>query len=269
MSTNSSVTVSPLAYKKLILHAAKYPTARVLGFLLADTTSAQTINIVDSIPLSHHWTALAPMAEVALSLATSYASSKKLSVVGLYEAPELTSERNPSPQANKLTEKIASLTNAEALLLLVNNATLLKAGEHSLSGFIVSSPTNGKGDAKPKALAASAVALQDQSRAAELESAVRKDSTWDKIIDFDGKYHLYTKSVACATRRLILNSTFLDAFGIQTTSRILRLTGCRIRPSRHDDSFLNECHPVSVLSIASFAQYRCVQTGMSTRTFHD
>ncbi|KAJ9480206.1 MPN domain-containing protein [Pseudozyma hubeiensis] len=185
MSSISSVTVSSLAYKKLILHAAKYPTARVLGFLLADSASPQTINIVDSIPLSHHWTALAPMAEVALSLATSYASSKTLRVVGLYEAPELTSDRNPSPQANKLTEKIAGLANAEALLLLVNNATLLKAGEHSLSGFTVSSSTSGKGDTKPKALAGSAVVLQDQSRAAEVESAVRKDSAWDKIVDFD------------------------------------------------------------------------------------
>lgn len=188
MSTTASVRVSPLAYKKLILHTAKYPTARVLGFLVAESTSSQSIDIVDSIPLSHHWTALAPMAEVALALASSYASSKNLAIVGLYEAPELIAERDPSAQASKLAEKIASLSNkAEALLLLVNNATLLKPDHHSLSGYSVAA-TSGKGEAKPKALPGSAVALQDPRKAAELESAVRNDSTWDKIVDFDGEY---------------------------------------------------------------------------------
>lgn len=186
MSTVSSVTVSPLAYKKLVLHTAKYPTARVFGFLLADPTSPQTLTIVDSVPLSHHWTALAPMAEVALSLATSYASTRNLAVVGLYEAPELVAERTPSHQAGKLAEKIASLANREALLLLVNNATLLDARSHSLNAYAVSA-ASGKGDAKPKALQASSVTLQDQSKAAELESAVRKQGAWEKLVDFDGK----------------------------------------------------------------------------------
>ncbi|CDU26072.1 uncharacterized protein SPSC_06239 [Sporisorium scitamineum] len=184
MSTISAVSLSPLAYKKLILHTAKYPTARVFGFLLADPTSSQTLNIVDSIPLSHHWTALAPMAEVALSLATSYASTKNLTVVGLYEAPELVAERTPSQQAGKLAEKIATLASKEALLLFVNNATLLDTRSHSLSAYSVPAASS-KGETKPKALQGSTVALQDQSKAAELESAVRKQGAWDKLVDFD------------------------------------------------------------------------------------
>ncbi|CBQ72651.1 conserved hypothetical protein [Sporisorium reilianum SRZ2] len=192
MSSISAVSVSPLAYKKLILHTAKYPTARVFGFLLADATSSPTLNIVDSIPLSHHWTALAPMAEVALSLATSYASTKNLTVVGLYEAPELVAERTPSQQAAKLAEKIATLAGREALLLLVNNATLLDAKSHALSGYAV--PAAGsKGEAKPKALQGSSVTLQDQSKVAELESAVRRQGAWEKIVDFDD--HLEDQSL--------------------------------------------------------------------------
>ena len=189
MSSISTITVSPLAYKKLILHTAKYPTARVLGFLLADATdsssSSASVQIVDSIPLSHHWTALAPMAEVALSLAMSYASTKNLSVVGLYEAPELIAVRSTSQQANKLADKIAVLANREAVLLLVDNATLLSGSTSSLSGFSVQAV--GKGEPKPRALQASAVSLQDQSKAAELEGAVRKERTWEKLVDFDGK----------------------------------------------------------------------------------
>lgn len=188
MSAISSATVSPLAYKKLVLHTAKYPTARVLGFLLADPSSS-SLTITDSIPLSHHWTALAPMAEVALSLATSYASSKNLAVVGLYEAPELVSDRTPSQQATRLVEKIATLANRDALLLLVNNATLLNPNNHSLSGYTVAANAAAKGgEVKPKPLQGSAVTLQDASKANDLESAVRKQSAWDQLVDFDGKY---------------------------------------------------------------------------------
>ncbi|EST04733.2 hypothetical protein PSEUBRA_006016 [Kalmanozyma brasiliensis GHG001] len=180
MSTISSVTISSLAYKKLVLHTAKYPTARVLGLLLADTASSSTLSITDAIPLSHHWTSLAPMAEVALSLATSYASTKNLTVVGLYEAPEMVSDRSTSQQANKLAEKIASLAGREAVLLLVDNASILSTTQ-PLSAYTV--VAGGKGEAKPKALPASAVSLQNA--ASSLESAVRKDAAWEKIVDFD------------------------------------------------------------------------------------
>lgn len=192
MSGITSVNVLPLAHKKLVLHTAKYPTARVLGLLLADaaTISSQgLLTVTDVIPLSHHWTALAPMAEVALSLATSYASSNKLAIVGVYEAPELVSNRTPSQPASKLAEKIATLAKKDALLLLINNATLLSPNDHSLSAYTVAPHPSGaaKGDAKAKALQGSAVSLQDPAKARELEGAVRKESAWEKLVDFDGE----------------------------------------------------------------------------------
>jgi len=186
MSSISSVSVSALAYKKLILHTAKYPTARVLGFLLSDPSkSSQDLVISDSIPLSHHWSSLAPMAEAALSLASAYASSRNLAIVGLYEAPELVSDRTPSPQASKLAEKIATLANKEALLIFVNNTTLLSSSNHALTGYTVSANSSGKGETKPKALQGSALSLQDQSKAKELEGAVRRDRAWERLVDFD------------------------------------------------------------------------------------
>ncbi len=93
------------------------------------------------------------IAEVALSLATTHAASQNLSIVGLYEAPELISDRAPSPQASKLAEKVATLANKDALLLLVNNATLLSGSDSSLSGYTVAANAGGRGaEAKPKGL---------------------------------------------------------------------------------------------------------------------
>nr|CDI53186.1 conserved hypothetical protein [Melanopsichium pennsylvanicum 4] len=197
MSSINSVSVSPIAYKKLILHTAKYPTARVLGLLLASQHSSSLI-IVDSIPLSHHWTSLSPMAEVALSLATAYASSKSLCIVGIYEAPELISERNPSRQATKLTSKIADLNGKEALLILVNNATLLNVNNNSLSAYTVTGGGNDKGqEVKPKGLTGSTVTLEDEKTVlGGLEALVRNGKTWEGLVDFDAaSYHKIVKAV--------------------------------------------------------------------------
>lgn len=218
MSTATKASVSHLAYKKIVLHCAKYPSGRVFGFLVG-TKSAQAVDVVDAIPLSHHWTSLSPMAEAGLSLvsafvrdfscksdvltliavsvlqAVSYAASKGLKIVGLYEAPELLGHRTPSAQASKLTEKIATLLSSDALLFLVNNATLLSANDHSLVPYTVapSSTSGNKGtnnsakeEAKPKSLSSGSVTLKQTARAKELEDDVRKTRVWDRLHDFDG-----------------------------------------------------------------------------------
>lgn len=65
-------TLSPLAYLKVVLHAAKYPANTVVGLLVGtvDATSS-TCTISDAIPLVHAWTDLAPMTEAALQLVRS------------------------------------------------------------------------------------------------------------------------------------------------------------------------------------------------------
>lgn len=68
--TSPNFQVADLAYTKLILHALKYPHQTVNGVLLGAPSQAvgQTIDIVDAVPLQHHWTNLSPMMEVGLGL---------------------------------------------------------------------------------------------------------------------------------------------------------------------------------------------------------
>ena len=69
--------LADLAYTKLILHALKYPHQTVNGVLLGTLSQSvgQTVDIVDAIPLQHHWTNLSPMMEVGLGLVHSTISA--------------------------------------------------------------------------------------------------------------------------------------------------------------------------------------------------
>lgn len=62
------IKISPRAYCKMILHAAKYPHASINGILLAlDKKKGGVVRIMDCVPLFHLSLNLAPMAEIALS----------------------------------------------------------------------------------------------------------------------------------------------------------------------------------------------------------
>jgi hypothetical protein len=64
-----------LAYTKLIVHALKYPHKTVTGLLLGRRPSPDSpIEIVDAVPLQHHWTNLSPMMEVGLGMVRSSSS---------------------------------------------------------------------------------------------------------------------------------------------------------------------------------------------------
>lgn len=64
----ASYSISPLAYLKVILHAAKWH-GTVTGLLVGtfDSTTKAAV-IQDAIPLLHHWTDLSPMMEAGLQL---------------------------------------------------------------------------------------------------------------------------------------------------------------------------------------------------------
>jgi hypothetical protein len=66
--------LNDLAHTKVICHALKYPHKTVNGLLLGHRhTSDALIEIVDAVPLQHHWTNLSPMMEVGLGMVrTSY-----------------------------------------------------------------------------------------------------------------------------------------------------------------------------------------------------
>ncbi len=62
----SSLHINPKAYLKSILHAAKYPTATVIGLVLGELTKKdETLYVQDALPLFHTHP-LGPMLELAL-----------------------------------------------------------------------------------------------------------------------------------------------------------------------------------------------------------
>lgn len=67
----TTYTISPLAYLKLVFHAAKYPASTVTGLLIGTVVGSE-VTIVDALPLLHHWTTLSPMMQAGLELVRSY-----------------------------------------------------------------------------------------------------------------------------------------------------------------------------------------------------
>lgn len=83
------VYLHPLAHLKIALHAVKYPHCSCNGVLLGSITSTSSsgsskggkggngigdwrIEVVDAIPLLHHWTGLSPMMEAALEIVSLF-----------------------------------------------------------------------------------------------------------------------------------------------------------------------------------------------------
>ena len=64
------VELSGPAFRKIVYHAAKYPSATVMGLLVG--TFGKTVQVTDVIPLAHHWTTLSPMAEAGLALVRAH-----------------------------------------------------------------------------------------------------------------------------------------------------------------------------------------------------
>lgn len=83
----SNVSLSEPAYLKPLLHAARWPSDSVLGLLIASSTNAD--EIIDAIPLLHHWTTLTPAAEAGIEIARRHLAaptSQGRQIVGVYAA---------------------------------------------------------------------------------------------------------------------------------------------------------------------------------------
>jgi hypothetical protein len=63
--------LNDLAYTKIICHALKYPHKTVNGLLLGHHPADAPVDIVDAVPLQHHWTNLSPMMEIGLGMVRS------------------------------------------------------------------------------------------------------------------------------------------------------------------------------------------------------
>ncbi|GAA5918863.1 hypothetical protein JCM1841_002779 [Sporobolomyces salmonicolor] len=120
----TSYTLASLAYLKLILHAAKFPTSTVCGLLVGTVdASSNTVSIVDAIPLLHHWTELSPMVEAGLQLADLFVTTQQQVFVGLYVANERLGDTAVPLSLEKVANAIRK-ERPEALVLVVDNDQL-------------------------------------------------------------------------------------------------------------------------------------------------
>ena len=89
-----NVSVSKLAYCKMILHLAKYPHLSCNGLLLAkrSTSNKNSIEFVDAIPLFHTSLALASPIEIALWQVDSFCQENDMEIAGYYHANENSSD---------------------------------------------------------------------------------------------------------------------------------------------------------------------------------
>ncbi|KAF5391218.1 hypothetical protein D9757_003055 [Collybiopsis confluens] len=104
-SIMADYTLGPAVYLKIFFHAAKHPHTQVNGVLLGRKT-ANTVEIIDAIPLLHHWTSLSPMMEIGLDLAGKHAESLQLQLVGYYQACERLDDTALAPVGEKVASRI-------------------------------------------------------------------------------------------------------------------------------------------------------------------
>ncbi|KAI0247333.1 UPF0172-domain-containing protein [Lactifluus subvellereus] len=131
--------LADLAYTKLITHALKYPHQTVNGVLLGFSSPSGAVEIVDAVPLQHHWTSLSPMMEVGLGMATEHANSHQLRVVGYYQAPDRVGDTTLSPVGERVACKIKE-TFPTPIALVIDGSKLDDERGAALP-YVASSPT--------------------------------------------------------------------------------------------------------------------------------
>lgn len=118
-----STTLEAEAYAVLFLHACKHPTKAVNGLLLG-TTTASGVRVTRALPLFHSSFALSPMLEVALTLADEHCKLRGgISVVGYYQANELSDDMELGVFGKKIADKIRTHC-AHAAILLIDGAKM-------------------------------------------------------------------------------------------------------------------------------------------------
>lgn len=83
-----AVEISVSAFSKVVLHAAKYPSQAVGGFLVGKVAAEGGVLVVDAV-LVYHGNPVGPIFEVATSLCEGYfAGDKSLRILGVYYSHE-------------------------------------------------------------------------------------------------------------------------------------------------------------------------------------
>ncbi|KAJ3089109.1 ER membrane protein complex subunit 8 [Quaeritorhiza haematococci] len=174
-------TLSKLAYLKLILHAAKYPSLPVNGCLIGtkDTTK-KTVEISDAVPLFHNGFPLVPMLETALEQIEVYCQRIGSSMVGYYCANELYSDTQLSTISAKVATKIDDAVDGGSVVLLVNNSKL-KPGTSELAVLPFTSNYGSWKSLSPTSLITSTPV---DSLTSSLQHHISQQ-TYHDVVDFD------------------------------------------------------------------------------------
>ncbi|EJD41858.1 UPF0172-domain-containing protein, partial [Auricularia subglabra TFB-10046 SS5] len=101
----ASYTLSHQAYLKVVFHAAQHPHKPVNGVLLGQGSGGR-VEIVDTVPLLHHWTSLSPSMEIGLDLAYGHAEAAGLNIVGYYQATDRTDDTALAPVGERVASRI-------------------------------------------------------------------------------------------------------------------------------------------------------------------
>ncbi|GAA5904235.1 hypothetical protein JCM6882_003175 [Rhodosporidiobolus microsporus] len=173
-----SYSLSPLAYLKIVLHAAKYPASTVCGLLVGTSSSSGEATVVDAIPLLHSWADLSPAMEAGMQLADLYCRKQQWVFLGLYVANERLGDVGVPRGVGKAAEAVRKERGGEAVVLVVDNEKLASI-EPALIPHRFDAPSSSW---KPTTLSAANVTLSDASapqKALEQVKARRHPSLGD------------------------------------------------------------------------------------------
>lgn len=114
----SQFTLSSQAQRVVVLHAGSHPAHAVTGLLLG---SSSTGTITRALPLTHNWSDLAPITEVACALAQAHAKTQGVEILGIYSAGERVNEgSNVDAKTERLARVVATKTGKEAGVIVVS-----------------------------------------------------------------------------------------------------------------------------------------------------
>ncbi|KAI0276242.1 hypothetical protein BGY98DRAFT_987170 [Russula aff. rugulosa BPL654] len=139
----SSPNPHPPGYRGMNYHLNDLAyTKTVNGLLLGHRPAPDApVEIVDAVPLQHHWTNLSPMMEVGLGQTVNYAQNHQLQVVGFYEAPERVGDTTLSRVGECVVAKIKQTAFPVPVALVLDGS---KLGEESRAALVsyVSGPAS-------------------------------------------------------------------------------------------------------------------------------
>eukprot|EP00035_Acanthoeca_spectabilis_P022136 m.442199 g.442199 ORF g.442199 m.442199 type:complete len:215 (-) comp18765_c0_seq1:70-714(-) len=141
-SAARKVELAAPAYIKMMLHAAKYPTASVNGVFLGRVEAGKA-ELLDTVPLFHSPLNLTAMLEVAFLQLDGYCSANRLQIMGYYQAHEHVDKTTMDAVFSSIANQITA-NNGSAVGILIDNKDFSAEGLSGGNGFKVFFPVGDK-----------------------------------------------------------------------------------------------------------------------------